>query len=54
LPDAQSFGNERYPPGNPLPFTGSPVEMLVKTALWLLVLGAACLAIARFRRRRTT
>jgi hypothetical protein len=36
-----------------LPFTGSPVAMLVKIALWLLVIGGACVAIARFRRRRT-
>jgi len=36
-----------------LPFTGSPVEVLVKIALWLLVIGGACLLLARIRRRRT-
>ena len=36
-----------------LPFTGSPAAMLLKIALWLLVIGVACLAFARIRRRRT-
>ncbi len=36
-----------------LPFTGSPAAMPLKIALWLLVIGAACLAFARIRRRRT-
>ncbi len=36
-----------------LPFTGSPVAMLLKIAAWMLVVGAACITYVRIRRRRT-
>ena len=35
-----------------LPFTGSPLAMLVKIAVWLLTIGGIALLIARKLRRR--
>jgi hypothetical protein len=35
-----------------LPFTGSPLAMLLKIALWLLAIGLICLLAVRIRRRR--
>jgi hypothetical protein len=35
-----------------LPFTGGTVEMLLKTAAWLLAIGGAALLLARFWQRR--
>jgi hypothetical protein len=52
-PEPRGTSADRSFVAGALPFTGSPAAMLVKVALWLLVIGAACLAFARIRRRRT-